>query len=331
MLLKFFHRNQVLPQMVVILLSLVGYISIYYGQEFKIVHFNSDGWLFLKLTENLALNDWFLKIIIILLLGFLGLWTNLMFKFFGMVHRRNYSVFLIWTMLLGFFPWLWNLSASLLAYWISIYGFFLTFKAATHDFKLPELVNLNLVFGIASLIYQPFVGLLIVVFLALLILGKWNIQNILISIVSFALPYLYLFVYFFWQKKTASFLDIFSFQWEWDLPQLGSYNSVSQWILLMGFILFFILMVSQVVQKMNSKLIHIRSISTTILVYIGFYTLLLFVGKADLLGMLMILILPMSAISGLGINELKPSKVWDIILMVLLVSPILLRLVYVGA
>jgi hypothetical protein len=82
------------------------------------------------------------------------------------------------------------------------------FKMNDEPENYMEVFNASILISIISMIYPLALLLFPFIWLALLIYGTVNGRNIIISLIAFSLPYLYLSLYYFWTDQLgAAFLD----------------------------------------------------------------------------------------------------------------------------
>lgn len=103
-----------------------------------------------------------------------------------------------------------------------------------------EVFNAGILASIISMIYPAALTLCFFIWLTLLIFGTLNGRNLVISIIALLLPYIYLFLYYFWTDQLMQALDgyrlffanAFSFQMNNNILQ------ISIWIIFAIFMLF---------------------------------------------------------------------------------------------
>jgi len=106
-----------------------------------------------------------------------------------------------------------------------------------------EVFNASILISIISMIYPVAVILYIFIWMTLLIYGTFNGRNLIISFIALVLPYIYLFLFFFWtdQVDTALasyqeyFRGIFAFQMNRNLLQMVIWSIFAIFMLLPAF------------------------------------------------------------------------------------------------
>jgi hypothetical protein len=72
-----------------------------------------------------------------------------------------------------------------------------------------EVFNASILISIISMIYPVAIIFFVSIWLILLVYGVFNGRNLIISIIAVALPYLYLFLYFFWTDQLNEALNAY--------------------------------------------------------------------------------------------------------------------------
>jgi hypothetical protein len=106
-----------------------------------------------------------------------------------------------------------------------------------------EVFNASILISIISMIYPAAIILYVCIWMILLIYGTFNGRNLIISIIAVILPYVYLFLYFFWTDQLKEALDtylayfgkIFSFRMNMDVLQLVIWGMFAVFMLLPSF------------------------------------------------------------------------------------------------
>lgn len=106
-----------------------------------------------------------------------------------------------------------------------------------------EVFNASMLVAVISMIYPIAVILFIFIWMTLLIYGTFNGRNLIISIIALALPYIYLFLYFFWTDRIdeamAAYLvwmkDIFIFTMNRNILQLAIWSIFTIFMLFPSF------------------------------------------------------------------------------------------------
>jgi hypothetical protein len=72
-----------------------------------------------------------------------------------------------------------------------------------------EVFNASMLVAVISMIYPAALILFIFIWLALLVYGTFNGRNLIISFIALVLPYLYLFLYYFWTDQSGEALSAY--------------------------------------------------------------------------------------------------------------------------
>jgi hypothetical protein len=77
-----------------------------------------------------------------------------------------------------------------------------------------EVFNAGILVAVISLIYPPAIILYLFIWITMLVYGIFNGRNLIISVLAVLIPYLYVFLYFFWTDRLndalLAYVDFFS-------------------------------------------------------------------------------------------------------------------------
>lgn len=104
--------------------------------------------------------------------------------------------------------------------------------------------NASILISIISMIYPAAIIIYAYIWLILLVFGTFTGRNLLISFIALLLPYIYLFLYFFWTDQLNEaldtyrvyFLEVFHFQMNLKIWQLGIWGIFIVFMLLPAFL-----------------------------------------------------------------------------------------------
>jgi hypothetical protein len=157
-----------------------------------------------------------------------------------------------------------------------------TFKINDEPENYMEVFNASILISIISLIYPAAIILYVCTWFILLIYGIFNGRNLLISLIAVLLPYIYLFLYFFWTDQLNEALveyfiyfgDMFSFQMN---------KNIMQWVIWILFALFMLLPAfMRITGSLGSTGINFRKkMSATSWLLVFSLPLILFQGEVD--------------------------------------------------
>jgi hypothetical protein len=145
-----------------------------------------------------------------------------------------------------------------------------------------EVFNASILVSIISMIYPAAIILYIFIWMILLVFGTFTGRNLLVSFIAALLPYIYLFLYFFWTDELGNaleayrsyFTEIFHFQVGFNVWQ------VSIW----GIFIIFMLMPAfmRITSTLGSFSINFRKKMSATGWFLAFtLPLLIFHGQAD--------------------------------------------------
>ena len=252
---------------------------------------------------------------------FIGIFLNELYKKFALLPRNNFSILFAYLLILCAFPELWNLSSQLLGFLTLLYAIFLLFEASLQEFKIPDLINLAILFSLSSLIYKPLYILVIYLPIALLSLRQFKFKLILITLLMWSLPYIYLYVYYFLIGNNLTFKSIFATEllnFHFKYETLNINNLISSIFTL----ILFLLSIWKVINNYANRLIHIRSIISLTIAFLLITTYITFFSKAANSINIILLIPSISAIIGIGLQYFKKTLYLDIIFSIYIISSV---------
>lgn len=310
----FFLNNKLRGQLSFILLLTAVFAAMFFSKEIIVYNSQADGPLFILISKLLNGNTLTIKIVSFFILTGSGILLNELFKVFGFLPRKNYTFFLIWLILIIAFPLLWQINALMLSAVIFIYIFLLLFKAATENLETKDLISISLLFSLTSLIYKPLIFSVLFIPFALIILRQLNVKTLLASIVSFSLPYLWLWAYVFVTDKNTSienYIILNGLDNHWSLAIIKNYRFL---IPLLFTAVLFLFSFGKIATSINGKLIQIRIIYSLLIFYLLFILIIIFISPADNAHGLFLTFLPVSAITATGLLDTKKPLITDIYL-----------------
>jgi hypothetical protein len=83
------------------------------------------------------------------------------------------------------------------------------FKMNDEPENYMEVFNASILISIISMIYPAAIILYVCIWMILLVYGTFNGRNLIISIIAVLLPYVYLFLYYFWTDQIREALDTY--------------------------------------------------------------------------------------------------------------------------
>jgi hypothetical protein len=176
--------------------------------------------------------------------------------------------------------------------------------------------NAGMLISAISMIYPPAAIFFICLWLILLIFGIFNGRNLVISVIAFVLPYVYLFLYFFWTDQTGEavgsylsyFGNIFEFRMNKDIRQMAIWAMFAIFMLLPAF-----LRITSTVSTFNIN--FRKKMSATVWLMAFSLPLILFQGKVDYNTLVF---LPASIMIAHYYNLFKKSVMNEIALLIML-------------
>ncbi len=180
-----------------------------------------------------------------------------------------------------------------------------------------EVFNASMLISVISMIYPVAIIFFLCIWLILLVYGLFNGRNLIISIIAVALPYLYLFLYFFWTDQLSAALDTylnffrnaFAFQMSRNIWQ------IVLWVIFVLFMLIPAFM--RITGTLGTSSINFREkMSATSWMLAFSLPLIIFQGKVDYNTLIYI---PASIMISHYYNLFKKSVMNEIVLLLFLI------------
>jgi hypothetical protein len=186
------------------------------------------------------------------------------------------------------------------------------------EYILPDCFKVGFFIGIASLFYLPTAIFIVLIWATLLLLRTSSLRPWIISIVSFATPYMFLFTYYFWFDQLYIFKsyinqDFFNIDYLWTLKnEFSIYIGLAYIFLFIIAYLFLFAKINEKVQQ-NKKKIFILS-NMALVALLG-----LFISNKEISEHTSFII-PISTIIAFYFSEIKKLFWVDLFFTILLIS-----------
>ncbi len=317
-----------LPLRYVFLLSIL-FLSLWIGlndfpQELSVSTYS--GFAFRLLIPILGGNMVLLNILTVLLPVVNGVLLNELFRNIKFFAGNSYLVLLGWCALMPLFPQNFGFDAVNLALFFVLLGSFLLFEFANAETTTGKLINVSFMFSLASLVYYPVVWLIVIIPFAIALFRNFNVRSLFIILFSFAAPYFYLFVYFYWFNRMDEFKEIFLVF----LPSINLGFSVHYSVgEIVAFILFaglFVVGFFGMIRNYNSRLIQFRRIISLTIVMSLLFILLAAFYFSEIHAWILFLQAILALWLSIAFIDIGNRKFFWSIIAILIVSPILLSL-----
>ncbi len=325
MILKFFNDKHIIAQIGIIILFLVAMLF----RNIEIQAPDAFGPVY-EMIFNLLLGHNILIFIIYVSLVLLeGSLLQFLVLRYNLIARDNYIVFLFWLILVFSNPALVSLNPVLIAIVLITWSLIKLFAISETDNTLPKLFSVGFIISFSSLIYGLvfyYFGFLII---SLFILSLVNLRQILVSIISFSLPYLYLLAYAFVFNENIEFLAKVNFNLE-SLIFFSSgtlfWSSIAITILIA---LFSIFGLAKLISTLFSKLIQFRNLVTVLFVMLFVGLVLQFLSGPWWFVHPYVIFVPLAILVSINLSELKRTIYYDLVLTIIMVLEII-QLYFVG-
>jgi hypothetical protein len=157
-----------------------------------------------------------------------ALTLNNILVFHDLIPKNNLMPAFLFTIFMGSNPHTLCSYPVMLAMPLFTWFLHTIFKMNDEPENYMEVFNASILVSVISMIYPPAIILFLFVWITLLVYGIFNGRNLLISLIAVILPFVYLFLYFFWTDQVPGALNayqdyfgkVFDFQTNKEILQL---------------------------------------------------------------------------------------------------------------
>jgi len=313
-IIKLFNGKNIALQFAVILLFFFSMIN----REVIVQSPQGFGPLYDLLYQSIEGSPILIYSIFVGLVVIEGLLIQLIVMMYNLVARNNYIVLLIWLILVFSNPLLASINPVLISTVLITWALFQLLAITENINPLPKIFSVGFVFSTASLIYGNLIWFSLFLITALLILSLFKGRSVLISIISFTTPYIYLFTYGFVMDQEIQFWSQFHFGLgEWNFFQ----NEVSLGVsIAIGIIVLTlsVISISKVMMRLFSKLIQTRNVTKVLFAWLIASFMLQFLSGNWWYVHPILLFVPITLFIAIFLSELKKTIYFDITLISLI-------------
>jgi len=237
---------------------------------------------------------------------------------YNLIARDNFLVVFIWLILVFSNPVLTSLNPVLIAITLSSWALLKLFAIGDAENPLPKLFSVGFLISFSSLIYGSIFYYLVFLIISLFVLSLVNLRQIFVSLISFALPYLYLWAYGFMMNENIDFISKVNFSI--DSMYFASSGNYFWTSIAITFIIAFLSIIGLVklFSTLFSKLIQFRNNVTVLYVMfiMGIITQLLsgpwwYVHP-------FVIFVPLAILLSIFLSELKRTIYYDLTLIMII-------------
>lgn len=304
------------------------WIFLIFSSNASVSYSNNSGPFYHLLSSLFSSNPILESILVLFIQLIIGVALNEIYKYYRIIPRRSLLILIIWSGLIVLFPSIWVLSPQLISVPLFLLVFFLLFQLSDYEPQISDLINLSLLVSFISLIYLPFNWLLLFLLAGIAILRNFNFRFLFVILISYIVPYIYLWAYYLFTDNLAQFKSIL-----WSLVNFGfeaPQNIFDSAILFPMFFISILLLVALyfVAININSQLIQTRRIGLLSIIFLFF---VIFIGSIYLYDYkydLVLILMPLSVLLSVGILDLKSKKVFYILLLSLIVVSLITKFLW---
>lgn len=314
MILRFFNEKHIIVQVVII----VAFFAAMIFRSVDLQPPQSFGPLYESIYLLLLGHPVLIFISYASLIVLEGLLLQVIVLKYNLVTRNNLIVVFIWLILAFSNPALANINPVLFATVLITWAVYKLFAIPEEENTLAKLFSVGFIISFASLIYGSVFYYLIFLIVSLFILSLVNIREIMVSIISFFLPYLYILSYSFVMDKDMVILGKVNFS----LENISFFSSGPLfWISISLTILIALLsLVSflNLITNLFSKLIQFRNHTTVLFVlfFVGF--ILQFLSGPWWFVHPYLIFIPLAILISIYLSEQKRTRYLDLALFIIL-------------
>lgn len=318
MILKLFNGKFLLLQIGIIIaflaLMMNHNVSLYPPQGFGPLYGLVFNWL---QGHTLAIFITYFALLIIE-----GLLLQLIVSYYKLVPRDNFIILLVYFLLSFSNPSLTSINPVVIASTLTTWGLFRLLSISELENTLPNLFTAGFLFSTASLVYGNMIWFIVFLIIGLMVLSLFRGRELLISLISFAIPYLFLLTYGFIFDQEFIFWNQFHFNYgEWSFFS----NGIQLWLSIATFFITILLSIYAVVNVMLqlfSKLIQIRKSTSLIFTLLIISTLLQFLSGPWWFSHPTLIFIPLSILLSIFFAELKNTFYFNLIILSIIILEI---------
>jgi hypothetical protein len=305
--------------LIILLLPLLYLLNSFSDQSPQ--HYFS-GPLFIMVQQNIVVSKSFVLVINIFLVYLSGFLGNTLFHAFRLLPRKNNFILIFFLLGVLQFPILQYFNPILPALPLILYSFFVYFRTTEQEFHKRDVVSINLILSLASLIYMPLISMLLFIPIGITLLSSLNFKLLLISLLSFLIPYLYLLAYFFLYDSLDNLWIYYS---QFDMYFLSNWlhsfniNQITSIVFLFALVLLSWVLIGR---AYNYYLIQSRRLIVFLIVFtIVFMIISVLYAQSATLN-LFLLTLPMAVFLSLGVIEIHDRRYFWVLSLIMILLPL---------
>jgi hypothetical protein len=158
----------------------------------------------------------------------------------NMLGRTTYIPAFLYVLVMTSFPNMLYFNPALVGSVILLFSLTYVLSALNRQRPYPEIFNSALIVSVGSLFYQPLITFLPVFWAGMGFLNLYQLRTFLVSIIGFALPYVYLYTYFYLTGGWSTYVSKYwqsTFGW----MEITVFNLYSHWLVIAWFTISLVL------------------------------------------------------------------------------------------
>lgn len=316
MILNNFKKNNLFLQFFFIA---VAFVSLFF-YPIEIVKPQEYSVLYSSIYNILLPIPLFTKIISLFSVLLIALFSNYLMRRFELWPRNNYLPMLVYIILMGAFPILLNFNPLTLASILILCGFYYLFRVNEEEYIYSMIFSSSLLFGLATLIYLPFIAIIVLLPFVYIIFRVFRGREMIISLIAFIIPWVFVAVYYFLNDVLSiRFYEFVNVIANFSFPSIKSFT-IRDTSLAIFFILLALLVAFRVLLIAYEQLIQVRILTSFTVVYLLFTTASIgLAGKYFLVHPLLILF-PLTVVFSSFLKGIKNTFYFDLFLILLIIA-----------
>lgn len=316
MILRAFKRNDIGVQILLILIMLPP-LFLHPIQAIKALEY---GTLYPKIYEQIKDSSITFTTLSFISLLFNAVFLSLMMRRFDLVSRLNFMPTLVYLILFGAFPGLLNFNPLTLATPLLLLGFYFLFRVNEEDYPYNVIFNASFFFGIASLMYFPLISFVVFIPFAFIIFRIFRGRELLISLLAFLMPWLFVAVYHYLNDTLVpSFNQFVSVVTSFSFPSLKAFSTKDA-IMAFGVIIAATIISFRSLLMSFEQRIQVRILISLSVVYLAYTALSLGLAGKYFLMHPALIIFPLSLLVTIFLKNLKKTLYFDLFILLIIIG-----------
>lgn len=237
----------------------------------------------------------------------------------NLTERNSFFPALMYIVFMSGYIGFMGLQPALFANFFLILALDKIFEVFSEEAVHVEIFNVGFFIALTGLFYLPALPLFLLLIVSLILYFVVGLRSLMASLMGFAVPFVFTFLYYFWFDRTEEWLQIYSEMWNIGGRLPGDLTTFG-WISMILFLLLGLISVLKLyVGVLPDRPVRIRKRFQVLLAYLFIAVLPVFIIVLENANWQMILLLPFSVIMAAFFQENKNTRVNNIIFLFVLI------------